>query len=448
MRYANSSVSNLSVARNWRMRFLGVSETCDLGSLYLRLIEEGHEVRVSVSEPLADGTMRGLVPRTEDWRAELDWVRAGGRGSAILFEAVSEGLGALEDDLRAQGYSVIGGSAFGDRLENDRDFAFGLLEELGFATAPQRRFDDAAAGHAYIAERPHRYALKFHGAGDGSARNFVGVRDDGADVAAVLRAARGASLPPFVLMDFVAGVEMGIGGYFNGARFLRPTCLDWEHKRFFPGDLGELTGEMGTIATYRSNGEFFRQTLERIEPALRAHGHVGYVNLNTIVNESGIFPLEFTCRFGYPGFAVLDPLQTRGWGDLFARMSDPESTYFETSADFSAGVVVTTPPFPYSRKEVEAPVGLPVWIDKKLHAADRAHIHWGEVGMSHDMMVTSGLYGWSAVVTGTGPTVVSAASAAYEHLEALAISDMRYREDIGDKLIRSDLERVQSLGLI
>ena len=39
-----------------------------------------------------------------------------------------------------------------------------------------------------------------------------------------------------------------------------------------------------------------------------------------IANEQGLWPLEFTCRFGNPGFAILAPLQTAGWGDLFGRM--------------------------------------------------------------------------------------------------------------------------------
>jgi phosphoribosylamine--glycine ligase len=98
------------------MRFLGVTETCDLGALYLSLLAEGHEVRVFVSELGARGTLAGLCPRSADWRGDLNWVREAGRDGVILFESVSEGFGALQDELRAQGFNVIGGSAYGDRL--------------------------------------------------------------------------------------------------------------------------------------------------------------------------------------------------------------------------------------------------------------------------------------------------------------------------------------------
>ncbi|MGZ8282894.1 MAG: hypothetical protein ACXWUN_08080 [Allosphingosinicella sp.] len=433
------------------MRFLGVTETCDLGALYMRLLAEGHEVRIAVSEEKAQGTMAGLVPRTDDWVAELDWVCAAGDQGIILFEAVSEGFGARQDELRRDGFAVIGGSAYGDRLENDRAFGQQVLAQLGLQVAATREFAAAGEADAFLAANPGRYVLKFSGPDFSSGDNYVGQRGDGQDVRAVLRArlaGRRDRSTRFVLMDFLDGIEMGVGAYFDGEHFLGPACLDWEHKRFFAGDMGELTGEMGTVATFDRSTGFFEATLARIAPSLRQHGHVGYVNLNTIVNEQGIWPLEFTCRFGYPGFAVLDPLQRTPWGELFAAMVGRARPGLATRPGFSVGVVVTTPPFPYSRKEVDEPVGLPVFLSESLAPDDRSHLHYGEVGLGETGLVTSGLYGWTMVVTGTGGSIEAARASAYARVRKVSVPSMRYRLDIGDRLIAGDYARLERLGLL
>src|SRR3954447_4543660 len=147
------------------MRFLGIGDSCDLGALYQRLVEAGHEVRVSIADPLARGTLAGLVEQTADWRAEVAWVRAAGADGVILFENVAEARGALQDELRADGFQVIGGSAYGDRLENDRAYAQSVLSELGLPTAGVHEFDDATAADAFLAQNPGRYVLKFNGPG-------------------------------------------------------------------------------------------------------------------------------------------------------------------------------------------------------------------------------------------------------------------------------------------
>ncbi|HEV2593630.1 MAG TPA: hypothetical protein VGU01_00325 [Sphingomicrobium sp.] len=419
------------------MRILGVSETCDLGSMYLRLIAEGHEVRVAVSEPLASGTMSGMVPRTQDWRAELPWVKEAGEEGFILFEAV--GFGALQDELRKDGYNVIGGSAFGDRLEVERAFAQQLLADFGMRVASAREFSSLASALANLKERPRRCVFKRCAS---AADTFVGVLADGRDVEAFLRGISLAEGETFILMDHIEGIETGVGAYFNGEQFLQPACVDWEHKRFFGGDLGELTGEMGTIATFDGSAALFNAALAPLEPMLRAAGHVGWVNLNTIINDDGVWPLEFTCRFGYPGFAVLEPLQMLGWGELLGLMIRRTSSTFPTVSGFSACVVLTTPPFPYSRKELNAPIRLPVLVD----AVEPEHLHWGEVGMGNDGIVTSGLYGWTAVVTGTGGTVHEAQAAAYARARQICTPHLRYRLDIGDKLVAGDLQRLIEWG--
>ena len=434
------------------MRFLGIGDSCDLGALYHRLVEAGHEVRVSIADPLARGTLAGIVEQTPDWRAELAWLRAAGEDGVILFENVAEARGALQDELRADGFQVIGGSAYGDRLENDRAYAQAILAEIGLPTAGMRQFDEAAAADAFLAANPARYVLKFNGPGYAASDNYVGQLADGRDVRAVLKAKlrqRGELPTSFVIMDHLDGVEMGVGAYFDGNDFLTPACLDWEHKRFFTGDLGELTGEMGTVVTYERSRRFFELTLARMAPYLREHGYCGYINLNTIVNERGIWPLEFSCRFTYPGFALLDALQETSWADLFRMMlNGGGARSFTARPGFCVAIVLTTPPFPYTVKQVPEPVGLPVLFDGPLTDEDRANLHYGEVGLDGGELVTSGLYGWTMVVTGVAPTIEGANDKACALAQRVYVPNLRYRRDIGDRLLRGELARVEELGLL
>jgi phosphoribosylamine--glycine ligase len=390
--------------------------------------------------------MAGLVEHTGNWENELDWIKAAKDDGIILFENVAKSRGSLQDRLRKDGFHVIGGSAYGDRLENDRAYAQRVLADLGLQTCRTFEFDSPLAANTFLDQNPGRYVLKFNGAGFSSNDNYVGRLQSGDDVRSVLRAktsqTRGGDFS-FVLMEHVTGIEMGVGAYFNGAAFVGSACLDWEHKRFFPGDLGELTGEMGTVATFDRSKNFFDRTLRQMAPLLRANGYCGYINLNTIVNDQGIWPLEFTCRFGYPGFAVLSPLQETHWGDLFRAMATKNGS-IKMLPGFCVAIVITTPPFPYDRKTVSEPIGLPVLFDGELTPEEYDHLFYGEVGLSNGHLVTTGQYGWTMVATAGADTIVAACRLA----EKILIPNMRYRRDIGDRLIAGDFVRVERLGLL
>jgi phosphoribosylamine--glycine ligase len=184
------------------MRFLGVGDYCDLAALYLRLAEEGHEVRISINNPLCQGTLAGLVAQVADWRNELSWIRDAGRHGIILFENVAQNRGALQDDLRRKGFNVIGGSAFGDRLENDRAYAQGVLADAGLSIARSWQFSEHDAAMDFLAKRPGRYVLKFNGP-EGAVDNYVGRLADGRDLRGYLDrlAATKRLQSSFVLME-------------------------------------------------------------------------------------------------------------------------------------------------------------------------------------------------------------------------------------------------------
>jgi phosphoribosylamine--glycine ligase len=427
---------------------LGIGDSADLGALYLDLMTRGHSVRVCARDPDAADVGEGLFPRVADWRSELSWVREAGEDGVVVFETASDG--AVQDSLREQGYQVIGGSQAGDRLETDRTHGQEVLRGLGMQIAPTHRFGDFDEAIEFVRSRPDAYVYKLDGSGFASTRTYVGQLEDGTDLAAVLTHQRDTwtfgEQPSFVLMKRVSGVEMGVGAYFDGRRFLRPACLDWEHKRFFPGDLGELTGEMGTLVTYQGTDRFFEATLGRMEDFLRRAGHRGYINLNTIVNEDGIWPLEFTCRFGYPGSSILSALQREDWASMFRRMVHPDDpAEFEVEPGFAVGVVLTVPPFPYPDGYRRLSLGLPVTLHG-LDEGERRHLHFGELARRGDTLVTAGSVGYAMVVTGAGPTPEAARRRAYATVRKVVIPNVRYRLDIGERFIREDAALLRDWG--
>lgn len=104
----------------------------------------------------------------------------------------------------------------------------------------------------------------------------------------------------FQLQRRVEGVEIAIVAFFNGTEFIEPVTFNFEHKKLFPGNIGPQTGEMGTSMFWARRNRVFEETLGRHEHWLADEGYVGSIDLNCIVNENGIYPLEFTPRFGYP----------------------------------------------------------------------------------------------------------------------------------------------------
>jgi len=432
------------------MRLLGIGEDADLAAMYHGLARAGHQVRMYVGEAASHGIYRGLVHRVHDWHDELPWIRAAGAEGVIVFESAARGC--LQDTLRNEGYQVVGGSSFGDRLENDRVYGQMQLAARGLNIAHSEAFTDFAAAIRFVRERRARYVYKSNGAGSARTRNYIGQASSGEDMISVLSAHRarwaGPGAPDFVLMDFIPGVEVGVGAYFDGRQFLEPYCLDWEHKRLFTGDLGELTGEMGTVVTYRGAGRIFARTLATMQDALALSGYCGYINLNLIANSDGLWPLEFTSRFGYPGYAICEALHEETWDAILMKMVRGTGEAIRTRAGYALGVVLTVPPFPYVHGYEALSSGLPVLFDATMTDEERHLLTLAEVALEEDRLITSGRIGYVGVATGVGDSIRLASDRAYTLARKVLVPNLRYRTDIGDRVMNKDLASLTALGYL
>jgi len=111
---------------------------------------------------------------------------------------------------------------------------------------------------------------------------YVGEEEDGRDVVEVLedyKRAWSRTIKEFQLQRRIMGVEVATGGFFNGTEFITPICVNFEHKKLFPGDIGPATGEMGTAMFWSEPNKIFNATLKPMEEKLREERYVGYIDV-------------------------------------------------------------------------------------------------------------------------------------------------------------------------
>jgi len=249
----------------------------------------------------------------------------------------------------------------------------------------------------------------------------------------------------FQLQKFVAGVEIATGAFFNGKKFVHPININFEHKRLFPGDQGPFTGDMGALMYWTTPNAIYNNTLLKMESVLAEHGYVGYYDINCIVNGRGIYPLEFTARFGYPTIStqvegIIEPM-----GEFLLKLARGEDFEIKTKRGFQIGVVLAVPPYPFFSEEIFSVYKGSSILFKNEAAMEG--INWGDVKMTDGVLKLAGSSGYALIVTGSGITVEDARRQAYNRIKNIRLHDMFFRVDIGTRWFQ-DSDKLQSWGYI
>ncbi|MBM4188117.1 MAG: phosphoribosylamine--glycine ligase [Gemmatimonadetes bacterium] len=423
-------------------RFLFVSYDALISDIAWEVAKEGHEVKYFIKAEEDREIANGFVPKSDDWERDATWAEV------IVFYDVL-GMGADAQRMRQAGKLVVGGTPYSDRLEDDRAFGQAELKAAGVTIIPQENFTSFADAIAFVKANPNRYVIK----PSGEAQNmkqllFVGEEEKGEDVIQVLEDYQRAwadRIKEFQLQRRIVGVEVATGAFFNGNEFVYPICVNFEHKKLFPGDIGPATGEMGTAMFWSEPNKIFRATLGKMESRLRRERYVGYIDVNCIVNSNGIYPLEFTARFGYPTISIQQEAMTTPIGEFLRQLADGTATRLKVRAGYQVGVRVVVPPFPFSDRETFLRNSKDAVIIFKK--PNREGVHIEDVKLVNGEWVVTGTSGVVLIVVGAGPTMRQAQRQAYGRIDNIMIPNMYYRKDIGDRWYE-DVDRLHSWGYL
>lgn len=426
---------------NEKKKFLFVSIEALISDIAWQVSKEGHSVKYYIEKPEEKEIADGFVPKVDEWEKEIEWA------DVLVFDDVL-GQGKKAAKLRKEGKLVIGGTPYTDRLEDDRQFGQEELKRHGIATIPSWNFDNFGDAIKFVKANPNRYVIKPSGEVQNIKRMlFVGEQDDGQDVVQVLEAYQRAWKKPitFQLQKRVVGVEVAVGAFFNGNEFVYPININFEHKKLFPGNIGPSTGEMGTSMFFSGPNRLFNATLKKMEETLRNEHYVGYFDLNCIVNSNGIYPLEFTARFGYPTISIQQEGIITPIGEFLYGIASGELKSFKARSGFQVGVRIVVPPFPYEDREIF-----------NLHSKDSVilsnkpmseGIHIEDVKKVDDEWLVTGDTGVVLIVVGTGSTMKEAKKAVYNKIDNILIPNMYYRKDIGDRWFE-DSDKLHNWGYL
>ncbi|MEQ1875690.1 MAG: phosphoribosylglycinamide synthetase C domain-containing protein [Bdellovibrionia bacterium] len=425
-----------------KKKFLFVSLSGLIGDIAWQVVKEGHDVKYFIQAESERDIADGFVPKTNNWEADVEWA------DVIVFDDTL-GQGAKAHELRTQGKLVVGGTAYTDRLEDDRSFGQEELKKAGINIIAYKEFTSFDDAIEHVRTNPDRYVIKPSGEAQNVKRRlFVGEEEDGHDVIGVLEAYKKAhadTIKVFQLQKRVTGVEVAIGAFFNGKEFVTPINVNFEHKLLFPGNLGPPTGEMGTAMFWSQPNRMFNMTLKKMETRLRGEGYVGYIDLNCIVNNNGIYPLEFTSRFGYPSIMIQQEGMITPIGQFFFDLASGNSIKMKVKSGFQVGVRVVVPPFPFDDDETFESFSKNAAIVFKKAAPEEVHIE--DVKKIDGQWVVAGTSGVILVVVGLGQTMKQAQTTAYSKLKNIMIPHMYYRTDIGDRW-QEDSDRLHNWGYL
>ena len=417
------------------MRLLIIDPNANGLDLAVRAQRHGHQVKLFIRKlPKNEFVGKGYVELVDDFKPWLRW-------ADLVFNTDNTYYLRDLDAHRKEGGLVCGATQESAEWELDREVGMDVLREHGIAVPPYEEFNDYDKAIRHVRKTNLRFVSKPSGDAD---KSLSYCSHGPADMVFMLERWKrlGKLKSPFILQEFIPGVEMAVGGWIGPEGFVAGWCENFEFKKLMNNDLGVQTGEQGTVLRYVKKSKLAEQVLKPLERTIVETGHTGYVDVNCIIDEEGTpWPLEFTMRPGWPTFNIQEPLHKGDIAQWMMDLSSGKDPPISTNL-LSMGVVLSVPDYPYSHLTKKEVAGIPIY---GINYSLVEHLHPCEMMMGKApcephlkeelIPMTGGDY--VLVMTATGESVQECRQTVYRRLKRLNVPNSpMYRTDIGVRLAK------------
>ena len=427
--------------------------------LCVRMRNEGNDVYLACKEK--SDILKGTIKRIP-FESRLEFAKT---CDLIVYDDKFDGEPA---ELRKQGLSTIGGCKTTDKSELDRLFANNVAKACGMKVPEVYPVKNLEEAKKHIEEKGGKWVLKQMGKLDSvKGLNGVAKMDNSEDLIAkidkLIEIWPTQLKQEFILQEKIEGHEFACGSYWNGSEFMKDANGDeiceenWEHKPLMSGNMGEATGEQYTVMRYlkAKDSKIFQETIEKLKPFLKKIDYRGDFDINCIVNEKGVYFLEFTPRMGVPATSAQIAIHKTPWGEFLKAIADGKQVPFEYNEGYCIVSWLYTKPFPamqlthlrkYAEKVYDGKIteelipesmayklsdsyGIPVLFKEKLSKEDLSNLHFDAVMIENGVLKIANSDGYVLTVTGMGEDVDEAAENVEELLKKIVVPGGFWRND-------------------
>ena len=383
------------------------------------------------------------IERVSDWLSHTDWA------DVIVFTDVN--FGEEKDWLREKGYPVFGASKVGEDLEVIREKGNEAFKKMGLNLIPQKEYRTPQEALKDLKE-DKKYVIRLASGLEGQIPRTILAEHKDVATYWLERLTELGYDDKIILQELIKGIEVSVGGFFNGKEWATLPCVVFEEKYSFAWGMGPLCGETGSTLYFGDEGIFIEKVYKKMEEYLRSvNAGCGNYDINTIVTLKGeIYPLEWTCRFGYPTIYIQHPL-FESFADLLSVCVKGEKYRKGLKTDWAVGICWCSGTHPHQELAEEID-GLPIvgvleCLNKYKFYVDNKYLAIDGIGYEDGKTYLIPSPGRTVTCCGYGETLEEAQENALDVARQVFIPEGYYRKDIGDRVF-SQQSILNELGFL